>query len=999
MQRADPFDAEFTPVAPGTPPPLQAPPGTRLVPRTPPDPRRVEEVERAPIETERARVGLSTDVARQSVVEREPVRNLYQDESALRTAFERLPSVQSYVTVVPQYISARQAADTRAGDLNLIYAFGKIMDPGSVVREGEMVMAQGTGAVTDRLRGVLGELDRRGRLSPATRADLLAELRTRRQQLATSYNQARGQYEGIAREYGFRPENVVGEHPAAPYTNVDEQRGGTADPRPDVGYVPWAQAAPPQTDNPLSPEQQAAYDAFSRANPHASPGQIAQFFSGIGMTIHNADEIVRARDAGEGGNPVAAGAAAHYPPPDISSMRGGQPLEAVDATLRQASNSATFGLADVVSAGVDAATTDRTFSESLRREHAIDAYDFREHPGYAISGSVAGGVALPTGALGAARSAATAARLAGAAEAEVATAARAAAANRLALEGGGYGFVHGAADADGDMSQRIANAVMESAIGATTGYAAGRILPSGAGRSPSPREPLVDPVTERLNQPLEDVTSAERVASARDFGIDLPMGAAGGRTAAILERGLDIVPPSAGVMEDARRGTSSQVEQAVEGVGARYGPSRTLFSAGQALQRGAKNWISRFQRVASQAYERIPIPPGISASLTNTRAALTNMLDVFRSNPDMRRLFQNSRLRAYLEALTPPHEVADEFGVTDPLAGVMRTAGRGTTRPPGDLSWQDLKHFRSIIGEEIGEVRFSDSPARSQLRALYAALSEDMRVTATTRGPRALRAFERANNLYSRGEQRIEQALVSILGDDSRNNPEAAARAIQTIARSGRGTSNIQQLAQIRASLSKGDEWDDVAGTLIRLGGQPAQSQGREFNPQTFVQWYSDMSEPARNLLFGDRGRRELRQALDDFVAVNQRLAGSNALRNTSNTAPGITAAGAVTGLGAVLFNPLLGIKLAGVAGINYGMARLWTNPGFVRWATGYTRMLRGAAHGAPSAGAVSRQRGYLMRLARSQPGIAADVAGLEQILFGDESTASPGTTGSEGSR
>jgi hypothetical protein len=45
-------------------------------------------------------------------------------------------------------------------------------------------------------------------------------------------------------------------------------------------------------------------------------------------------------------------------------------------------------------------------------------------------------------------------------------------------------------------------------------------------------------------------------------------------------------------------------------------------------------------------------------------------------------------------------------------------------------------------------------------------------------------------------------------------------------------------------------------------------SEGRDFNPQTFVNWYADMAEPARGMLF----KPELRKSLDGFVAMNQQL-------------------------------------------------------------------------------------------------------------------------------
>jgi hypothetical protein len=125
----------------------------------------------------------------------------------------------------------------------------------------------------------------------------------------------------------------------------------------------------------------------------------------------------------------------------------------------------------------------------------------------------------------------------------------------------------------------------------------------------------------------------------------------------------------------------------------------------------------------------------------------------------------------------------------------------------------------------------------------------------------------------------IDGALTRLLGRDGQQSPEKAAAAVQAMTKGGKSTGDLKTLAQIRAATIKSGAWNEIASTLIRMGGQPANSPGRDFNPQTFVHWYADMSEPARAMLFGNS---ELRKSLDGFVAVNQRLQKVNALRNTS---------------------------------------------------------------------------------------------------------------------
>jgi len=679
--------------------------------------------------------------------------------------------------------------------------------------------------------------------------------------------------------------------------------------------------------------------------------------------------------------------------PDISSDRTGEGEDARKALVRGVPG--VIGIDDEVNAIVDTIFGDGTMRENLAHERAIRDYDEENHPYARFAGSAAAVALAPSGGANAAREAAMNAFRAGLGREAAIVAARQAMRVQVAKEGARWGAAHGAGATDGSIADRAIGAVSGGAVGAGAGagtVAGGQFgakllakLGSKAGATSS-IPPLVDPVTERLNEPLATARPAERVAAAADHGIELPLGAAGGRTAAVIEKGLDIVPGSAGVMEDARRGLSDQVESAVEGVANRYGKASGMDAAGQAAQRGAQNWISRFEATSSKAYDAIPISPKAPATLTSTRAVLETLTSTFESNPDLAAMMQNSKLAKYLDALSEKLEDPMEKSA-QALEGAARALDpsvRVNRTRPGQLSWQDLKEFRSRIGAEIGEARFSDSPTRTEMRALYGALSEDMKATAASMGPRAVAAFERANTLYRQGQERIDGALVRLLGDDSKNNPEAAGRAIQAISKGGASSANIRQLAEMRASMAKGDEWDEVASALIRLGGQPVNSPGREFNPKTFVDWYSDMSEPARNLLFGDRGRKDLRAALDGFTTVMQRVAGTNALRNTSNTASSAAGMGAVGVIGAMFWNPVLAAKGAAAAAGAYGTAKVWTSPRFVNWATGYSKMLAGAgAAGKPvDSQKVATHMRLLANVARAEPGIADDVLGIRQAIL-----------------
>jgi hypothetical protein len=289
----------------------------------------------------------------------------------------------------------------------------------------------------------------------------------------------------------------------------------------------------------------------------------------------------------------------------------------------------------------------------------------------------------------------------------------------------------------------------------------------------------------------------------------------------------------------------------------------------------------------------------------------------------------------------------------------------------GNISWKDLKDFRSIIGEKIGQMRFGESSSTSDLRALYAALSQDMRDTAAAQGPKALRAFERANTLNRQNEEMIQGALTRILGPDGNMSPEKAAAAVRAMTKGGKPSGDLKTLAQIRSATMKAGAWDELASTLIHLGGQPAGSEGRAFSPSTFVNWYADMSEQARAMLF----KPELRKSLDNFVATAQQLSKVKGLANTSNTTPTLLGSSMIGGAGVAtaLGHPTAILALIGGGITNNLMAKLWTSPMFVNLMTGFSK-----AVAAGNKGAIKSQIGRLNKLASTNPELRQ---GIETFL------------------
>jgi hypothetical protein len=868
----------------------------------------------APLERESKQVGIEQN--RQSMQNQR-----FNQNQGLRQEYNALPLTKNYQTVVQKMGSALNAPPGPQGDLDVLYAFATVMDPNSVVRESEQDMAKQTASLYQQLQQKYRSYLEGNGLPPEVRQGLIETMRHNTAVINNAYNQQRVQYEDLAKRNGFDPVEIVGPHLGSTMRPLEEtyirEHGGTPrDPNAPLQVSPSGQQTeagfglqqdPRNTS--LTPEQATAYDAWWKAHPNPTPEQLQAFGTSLGLNIpaDSAAAIVQAAKQGRGiSHDVQV-------KPDISDA----PQGVGPSIVRGAADTATLGLRDKIVAAGDTITRGGTYDQNLARQYAISDRDQQDHPVARLGGQILGGFALPMGEVNSVGNA--------------------------MLKGGAYGTAYGIGSSR-QLSDVPANALAGGVTGAVVPGILGKVFKH---KAPAGVDPLVDPVTGELNQPMQSMNPAQRLAVMNDFGLKtVTPGMVGGRTARVLEQGLNNVPGSAGVMEDVNQAASGELRRAMQGVAQQFGQSKTLNEGGAQLQAGAQQYIERGKSATAKAYQAIPISDQAQASNSATVATLQNLTSRFQSNPDLAEALKDPKLATYLNA-----------------------AQKG-------MSWKDLKDFRSIIGEKIGDARFGESSSTSDLRALYGALSQDMQNTAAANGPKAVAAFNRANNLYRQQQQLIQGSLTRILGKNGQMTPEQATAAVQAMTRGGNQGGDLKTLAQIKAATVKSGAWDEIASTLIHLGGQPAKSEGRAFNPQTFVNWYADMSEQARAMLF----KPELRRSLDGFVSVVQQLGRVKGLTNTSNTTPTMIGSGVIAAGGlAAISHPMALLGLAAAGGANYGMAKLWTNPGFVRLMTGL-----GKASLSQNTNAVQSQVGRLAKFAAQNPEFSEPVQHILRQIAND---------------
>lgn len=142
------------------------------------------------------------------IEEKEPFD--FANEDKLRDDFRA--DSKEFVKIRDAYGRILSTDATAAGDLALIFNYMKILDPGSVVREGEFATAQNSAGIPERIRAQYNRIKSGERLTSDTREDFLQQAKNLYQTQADSQAYLESEYKGYAEEYGFKPSRIVTEY-------------------------------------------------------------------------------------------------------------------------------------------------------------------------------------------------------------------------------------------------------------------------------------------------------------------------------------------------------------------------------------------------------------------------------------------------------------------------------------------------------------------------------------------------------------------------------------------------------------------------------------------------------------------------------------------------------------------------------------------------------------------------------------------------------------------
>jgi hypothetical protein len=131
------------------------------------------------------------------------------NEAKLRDDYRQ--ESKNYLTIRDAFGKVQGAAQSQTGpgDISLIFAYMKILDPGSTVREGEFATAQNAGSIPQRVQAMYNKAINGERLDPTIRNQFVEEAEKIYRQTEANQDKIRKTYGAIASRSNLDPENVV----------------------------------------------------------------------------------------------------------------------------------------------------------------------------------------------------------------------------------------------------------------------------------------------------------------------------------------------------------------------------------------------------------------------------------------------------------------------------------------------------------------------------------------------------------------------------------------------------------------------------------------------------------------------------------------------------------------------------------------------------------------------------------------------------------------------
>lgn len=147
-----------------------------------------------------------------------------QERAAMSFMDDYARDSKPFLTMRDAYQRVSSASPDAAGDLSLIFAYMKILDPNSVVRETEFANAQNAAGVPDQIRNAYNRAIEGVRLNPTQRQQFAAQANRLFQNAQQNQERVRQTYTTRAEKWGIPTDLILD---AVETSGADEPGGGT----------------------------------------------------------------------------------------------------------------------------------------------------------------------------------------------------------------------------------------------------------------------------------------------------------------------------------------------------------------------------------------------------------------------------------------------------------------------------------------------------------------------------------------------------------------------------------------------------------------------------------------------------------------------------------------------------------------------------------------------------------------------------------------------------
>lgn len=386
---------------------------------------------------------------------------------------------------------------------------------------------------------------------------------------------------------------------------------------------------------------------------------------------------------------------------------------------------------------------------------------------------------------------------------------------------------------------------------------------------------------------------------------------------AYLQRGSSHMPGGYGVNKGVRQDQQQAMESAVN----RLAPDVDEVAAGQAIHKGIQGYVTDvFKPTAAKLAKRLDqkIPKDTPVELTKTKALFAQIhaeKGPFQGSLGVPALTKmEGEVKKAVEAAKPRFELGPSL--------------RGEKQTQEILDFKTLRRMRSAIGTKLANFDLISDIPRADLKRLYGAMSEDIKIAAAQAGADATAALRRLNSYYKKGITRIDDFLEPIA---KKASPEEMQRAVF------KSTKDSPTRIKALSHTLKPEQREVAISAMLRRFGKPTsgvQTPDYTFSPETFLTNLNKVDdENFAQLAKGTKYQGS--QHLKDLKLIAGRLREVDAvLKNPSQTAETLLAGGALGGAGiaGALGSVSALAAIGAVVGGSYTLSRLMTNPKFVNW-------------------------------------------------------------------